>query len=281
VRARSALPVPPRADGDLRSVWDFALLAAFYKGVKYADPLIDTLDLPSPLLYTAAHFSLWALYTAAAGLVATGLWVIAHECGHQAFSESKAINNAVGWVLHSACVRPGDPFMWGTCSPAHSLGVPYHSWRITHAKHHASTGHMTEDQVFTPKTRSDIGLPAFNSEEENVEGSTVSARVMHELADALGDSPIVAAWTSFQYLVRASLARDRRRLTVPAAHRLARIPGPERVWPAPVPAGHEPLQPGREGDLPRYAVRPDRDLRRRHPDLARGHGRDGVLPGLP
>lgn len=33
-----------------------------------------------------------------------GVWVIAHECGHQAFSESKQLNNAVGWVLHSAFV---------------------------------------------------------------------------------------------------------------------------------------------------------------------------------
>lgn len=95
------------------------------------------------------------------GLVFTGIWVIAHECGHQAsalpctcrttlpaaytpllqsFSESKTINNSVGWVLHSA------------------LLVPYHAWRITHAQHHAATGHMTRDQVFVPKTASDVGL---------------------------------------------------------------------------------------------------------------------------
>lgn len=64
-----------------------------------------------------------------------GLWVIAHECGHQGFSESKTINNAVGWVLHSA------------------LGVPYHSWRISHGRHHAATGHIHRDEVFVPRTR--------------------------------------------------------------------------------------------------------------------------------
>lgn len=87
-----------------RSVGDFFLLGCFYKGAKYADALItpEHLALPHPSLYTATSIALWAAYSFAAGLVATGLWVVAHECGHQAFSESKAINHTVGWVLHSA-----------------------------------------------------------------------------------------------------------------------------------------------------------------------------------
>ena len=56
------------------------------------------------MLYPFMRFVLWSLYGFAAGLVATGLWVIAHECGHQAFSESKIINNTVGWVLHTSFV---------------------------------------------------------------------------------------------------------------------------------------------------------------------------------
>lgn len=32
------------------------------------------------------------------------------------------------------------------------LLVPYHSWRISHARHHAATGHMDRDQVFVPRT---------------------------------------------------------------------------------------------------------------------------------
>merc|ERR1739848_883739 len=87
-----------------------------------------------------ARYVLWPVYWIVQGTVATGIWVIAHECGHQAFSPSKAINNAVGLVLHSA------------------LLVPYHSWRISHAKHHAATGHMTRDQVFVPKTASQLGI---------------------------------------------------------------------------------------------------------------------------
>lgn len=86
------------------SIWDFFLLASFYSLVTYADSLVQpgVIDLPYPLMYGAGRFAIWALYTFAAGLVMLGLWIIAHECGHQAFSESKFVNNAVGWFLHSA-----------------------------------------------------------------------------------------------------------------------------------------------------------------------------------
>lgn len=85
------------------SVGDFTALAILFKTASYLDGLLtpEVLQLPHPLLYSAAKFSLWAFYTFWAGLVGTGLWIIAHECGHQAFSESKFLNNAVGWVLHS------------------------------------------------------------------------------------------------------------------------------------------------------------------------------------
>ncbi|KAI0789816.1 fatty acid desaturase-domain-containing protein [Abortiporus biennis] len=166
-------------------VYDLLAIAAFYKGTIWADAHLtpEFISLPNPYLYTAASFALWTLYGFATGLVATGLWVIAHECGHQAFSESKFLNNFVGWVLHSG------------------LGVPYHSWRISHAKHHASTGHMTQDQVFIPKTRSQKGLPPFNPEKEDLQGASISNDVMNELYEALGDSPIAAAYGAITYLL--------------------------------------------------------------------------------
>ena len=82
---------------------------------------------------------LWALYTFVQGLFGTGLWVLAHECGHQSFSPSKTLNDTVGWICHS------------------SLLVPYFSWKITHGKHHKATGHMERDMVFVPKTRAEFG----------------------------------------------------------------------------------------------------------------------------
>ncbi|OBZ71119.1 Delta(12) fatty acid desaturase [Grifola frondosa] len=184
----SVIPAHCHKRSALRSsvymVWDFFVIGCIYKASTFLDARItpDYVSLPSPYLYSLARFSLWSLYGFFTGLFATGLWVVAHECGHQAFSDSKAVNNAVGWVLHSA------------------LGVPYHSWRITHGKHHASTGHMTQDEVFVPKTRSQLGLPAFDPTKEDLRGSRVSEEVQNELWDALGDSPIGATYGVFSYL---------------------------------------------------------------------------------
>ncbi|CAG8549813.1 15763_t:CDS:2 [Racocetra fulgida] len=92
-------------------VKDLAMIAALV----YAATFIDTY-LPQMLRFIA-----WLVYWFFCGAFATGVWVIAHECGHQAFSPHKSINNTVGLILHSA------------------LLVPYHSWRITHSKHHKHT----------------------------------------------------------------------------------------------------------------------------------------------
>jgi len=80
----------------------------------------------------------WNVMWFVQGAFMTGIWVIAHECGHQSFSKWKSVNNSVGWVLHSA------------------LLVPYHSWRISHGIHHKSTSHMDRDQVYVPKTARQI-----------------------------------------------------------------------------------------------------------------------------
>ncbi|KAF8526151.1 fatty acid desaturase-domain-containing protein [Gautieria morchelliformis] len=166
-------------------VWDFILLYTIYTVTTFTESYISPshLSLPHPILYRIARFALWSVYGFSAGLVATGLWVIAHECGHQAFSEYKIINNAVGWVLHSA------------------LGVPYHSWRITHGKHHATTAHLTSDQVFVPRTRAQLKLPKFQASKEDLAGSTVAEEVQKELRDAFGDSPIGAALGAASYLI--------------------------------------------------------------------------------
>ncbi len=69
-----------------------------------------------PMRWAAAP--LWAAHAIVTGSVAMGCWVLAHECGHGAFSENKALQFAVGFTFHSA------------------LLVPYLSWQRTHAVHH-------------------------------------------------------------------------------------------------------------------------------------------------
>jgi omega-6 fatty acid desaturase (delta-12 desaturase) len=86
----------------------------------------------------AIRVCLWSIYGFVNGLFATGLWILAHECGHQTLSTSKILNDTVGWILHSA------------------LLVPYFSWKITHGKHHKATGHMERDMVFVPRTRAEF-----------------------------------------------------------------------------------------------------------------------------
>lgn len=94
-------------------------------------------QISSQALPVWSQYILWPIYWYAQGAVMTGVWVLAHECGHQSFSESELANNIVGTILHSL------------------LLVPYHSWRITHGRHHNNTGSCENDEVFAPSTRSD------------------------------------------------------------------------------------------------------------------------------
>nr|AGN95843.1 fatty acid delta12-desturase FAD2-3 [Hiptage benghalensis] len=89
--------------------------------------------LPSPLCYIA-----WPVYWVFQGCVLTGVWVIAHECGHHAFSDYQLVDDIVGLILHSA------------------LLVPYFSWKISHRRHHSNTGSLDRDEVFVPKPKSKI-----------------------------------------------------------------------------------------------------------------------------
>ena len=75
----------------------------------------------------------WVLYAVATGTAATGLWVIAHECGHGAFSSNRAVRDSVGFVLHSA------------------LLVPYFSWQRSHAVHHSFTNHLDDGETHVPR----------------------------------------------------------------------------------------------------------------------------------
>lgn len=60
---------------------------------------------------------------------------------------------------------------------------------------------MTQDQVFVPKTRSERGLPAFDPNQENLQGSSVTEEVMKELWEAIGDTPLATTLGSASYLL--------------------------------------------------------------------------------
>eukprot|EP00793_Prasinoderma_coloniale_P005431 PRCOL_00004839-RA len=83
-----------------------------------------------PMTWAAAP--LWLLYGAVTGTVATGCWVIAHECGHNAFSNNRKLQDTVGYILHTA------------------LLVPYFSWQRSHAIHHSKTNHTVDGETHVP-----------------------------------------------------------------------------------------------------------------------------------
>lgn len=107
---------------------DLAQIATLF----YLSTYIGTSVLPS-----WSQYILWPMYWYAQGAVMTGVWVLAHECGHESFSPHDLVNNTIGTIFHSL------------------LLVPYHSWRITHRRHHGNTGSCADDEVFAPATRSD------------------------------------------------------------------------------------------------------------------------------
>ena len=85
---------------------------------------IVLLGLSIPL--TKEMIPIWILYSILSGTTSMGLWVLAHECGHGAFSDNRKLETFVGYCLHSF------------------LLVPYFSWQRSHAVHHAFTNHITD-----------------------------------------------------------------------------------------------------------------------------------------
>ena len=122
---------------------DLLISAAF----TYGTLQVLSTDLPSlhdGPLEMAKWMLGWAFYAFWQGTIWTGPWVVAHECGHGAFSPSQTWNDMVGFVVHQA------------------LLVPYFAWQYTHAKHHRRTNHLTDGESHVPSTASDNGLGPNN-----------------------------------------------------------------------------------------------------------------------
>ena len=78
------------------------------------------------------QFVVYPVYSAVAGTILTGLWVLGHECGHGAFGDNWFQNDVVGFLLHSL------------------LLVPYFSWKYSHNKHHKYTNHLLLGDTHVP-----------------------------------------------------------------------------------------------------------------------------------
>lgn len=116
--------------------WSFFYL---FRDLAYSTLLLITLY---KLLHTSAvlesrllYYAVVNVYGLCQGIVWTGLWVIAHDCGHSSFSTSSFLNDAVGFVFHSA------------------LLAPYFSWKSTHRRHHIYANHIEKDLNYVPPLR--------------------------------------------------------------------------------------------------------------------------------
>lgn len=141
---------------------DFGITAAF----AFAASKVLSTDLPNLMdpLAVGTWVASWTLYSFWMGTILTGPWVIAHECGHGAFSPSQTWNDIVGFIVHQA------------------LLVPYFAWQYTHAKHHRRTNHLMDGESHVPSTAKDNGLG------ENLERNSFYA-AWHE---AMGDGAFAA-----------------------------------------------------------------------------------------
>ncbi|KZT66451.1 hypothetical protein DAEQUDRAFT_746561 [Daedalea quercina L-15889] len=176
---RSAIPVQLH----VRHTWkgllflarDVLMAAVAWKLASLIDPTFRRVSVTqslTPFGAEVARWSAWLAYWWFQGLIFTGLWVIGHECGHGAFSSNKHVCNVIGYIAHT--------LLW----------TPYFSWQISHHRHHSNHASVERDEVYVPKTRSDLGIPRASSN-----------RIDYE--EYFGDTPI---YTLFMLLRQQLLA---------------------------------------------------------------------------
>lgn len=119
----------------LRSIYyvvrDLFFVAALYYGA-YLTYGTSYHKLYLPFFWFFTGFFMWAIF------------VLGHDCGHGSFSKYKSVNSIFGHFLHSLVL------------------VPFHSWRISHRKHHKNTGNYEKDEIFYPMPEWEYsGVPAI------------------------------------------------------------------------------------------------------------------------
>ncbi|KAG0086883.1 Acyl-lipid omega-3 desaturase [Podila epicladia] len=134
---RDAIPAHLFVRNTTKSIVYLLKDVATIASLVYCAILIDTLP------FLALRIIAWIAYSIVQGTVMVGLFILAHECGHGAFSDNRTINTVVGWVIDSAYL------------------VPYHTFQIAHFKHHKGTSSMTKDIDYVPLTRSKRSSPAM------------------------------------------------------------------------------------------------------------------------
>lgn len=146
---------------------------AWAVGLAFLTSKVLSTEVPSDPKDLALWTIGWASYAFGMGTIWFGHWILAHECGHGAFSPSQTFNDVFGFVMHQF------------------LLVPYFAWQYSHAKHHRRVNHTTDGESHVPSTKTDVGLSETN---EKLSGFAL-------LHDILGDCGFAATKLGFYLLV--------------------------------------------------------------------------------
>ncbi len=113
--------------------------------------------------FSVAMLPVWIVYSLVSGTTAMGFWVIAHECGHGAFSDNKRLETLVGYALHSL------------------LLVPYFSWQRSHSIHHRFTNHISNGETHVPLVIGGNGISEQSGGENELAISSSLGRTRYGL----------------------------------------------------------------------------------------------------
>ncbi|KAI1281123.1 fatty acid desaturase-domain-containing protein [Xylaria sp. FL0933] len=169
---RDSIPAHCFRPSTLRSLSFVVRDAAVFVGLLYGALYIDKTANP----YVSA-LTRYVVYPYAAGIAMTGLWVLAHEAGHGAFSTNKKVADTVGFIIHSA------------------LMSPYFAWRSSHARHHQFANNVSIDLNYVPPSREEYRtLFSGRSHVERVKVEDDEHEHEHDMNDNFEDAPFVVFW---------------------------------------------------------------------------------------
>ena len=113
--------------------------------------------------FSVAMIPIWIVYSLVSGTTAMGFWVLAHECGHGAFSDNKKLETVIGYTLHSL------------------LLVPYFSWQRSHSIHHRFTNHISNGETHVPLVIGGNGISEQSGGEKELEISSALGETQYGL----------------------------------------------------------------------------------------------------
>ncbi|OBZ76517.1 Delta(12) fatty acid desaturase [Grifola frondosa] len=145
-------------------VRDIVMAALMWNVALHLDPIFKSPPVVERMTYLGvetARWIAWTVYWWFQGLAFTGIWVIGHECGHGAFSDSKIVCDVIGFVsprLSIDICRIHD-FARMVRLSIRSCGLRTSAGRSPTTGTTWNHASMERDEVYVPKTRSDLGIP--------------------------------------------------------------------------------------------------------------------------